>query len=691
MSTSTRQAAMYYRQYDMAVDFWSPWLVVALVIVAACWYCVFQLWRGMRPDGFEQSLRRLRREPGSRLRWSRAEAPTAAAHSTQNAAQHANQPTGVLQISLLPLMLISCGMAMLLAQAQQPDEFSRPFTWALFVGVGAWYGTTRWRRRRGVGPLRNLAWSGATSAMAVSGLLWAFYMAVDAWRGDTGYERLTGSGATLLWWIAVGSALGALLGAHRAGSLYRRAFALEPDVGAADLSDKDMSALASLPLATRPRRAAWGAIWLACGASLMFHLSAAPQVYRTVRVREWRLYDWRFASHRPRPLVLTMAAARPGDINLPIPLSLTDDLVLDTTHQFQSTIPLLSEQLAEQVPNANAPIPFLAVAGPVKAGQPLGAVLHLAYVPPKPHESPQRYVPPDAVTDPAELTGMVARVDLARGAAISRGDLVSAGAPSPAVETTGALAAETAAEGVVDETLLGNVATANRGEPRQQLAMPARGPSRALPQLASGTIQQYDNGQQPNSKGVLPLGANEINGPEDEGPNVDFSVLLLFGSLDQDRNGLIRESEYTRGVRMPNVNWPLSAAQDIDQDGMLSPLEFQHVLFPNGLPNPHVRTATETGMLRTFELLDLDGNGLIGKAEFTTNVFDSETSTITVLPDLAWPLPRAQDTNQDGMLTLAEFSPAVVLASKARRSGAALYQDDDRLDIQVEAEVLNPQ
>ena len=45
------------------------------------------------------------------------------------------------------VILLAALTAIPAAQAQRPDDVSRPATWLLFAGVGTWYGTRAWSRR----------------------------------------------------------------------------------------------------------------------------------------------------------------------------------------------------------------------------------------------------------------------------------------------------------------------------------------------------------------------------------------------------------------------------------------------------------------------------------------------------------------------------------------------------------------
>ncbi|MCA9179519.1 MAG: hypothetical protein KDB14_33920 [Planctomycetales bacterium] len=288
----------WFYDHQYAYNTWDAWLAVALVVVAVALHGVWRLWRGMRLDNFERSVRALRHSSSARL--------------TMPATARPAPQRGWLNVSLLPLMLWSAGLSFLLAQAQQPDKLSRPVTWALFVIVGSWYGTSFWSHRRGVGPLRNRALAGVLGAGSMSLLVWSFYMAVDAWRGDAGYERLTAGVPTLLWWVAVGGVFGSLIGSLRANRIYGRVH-IAPAAIAPPHSGDDAAAPIALPrIVATPRtrgRVAVGAIAMAASASLLFHLSAAPQLNRVVHVRQWYQWDWdRYHYDRPS-LQLTMAPA----------------------------------------------------------------------------------------------------------------------------------------------------------------------------------------------------------------------------------------------------------------------------------------------------------------------------------------------------------------------------------------------
>ena len=95
---------------------WTTWDSVAVAIAAVTFYGVWRLWRGMRLDAFERSMRTLRQQPQKTMAFPRRP-------------RTASKSTGMLQISLLPLMLISAGLAILLAQTQRPDDLSRAVTW----------------------------------------------------------------------------------------------------------------------------------------------------------------------------------------------------------------------------------------------------------------------------------------------------------------------------------------------------------------------------------------------------------------------------------------------------------------------------------------------------------------------------------------------------------------------------------
>ncbi|MCA9177564.1 MAG: hypothetical protein KDB14_23925 [Planctomycetales bacterium] len=393
---------MYYYYYDrdVAQDVWNPWLAVALIVVAVCLHGVWRLWRGMRLDAFERGLRELRREPWTRLAFPRSSAPPAAPR------------TGWLQISLLPLMILSVGLAMLLAQLQRPDEFSRPVTWCLFVVVGALYGSTFWRHQRGVGPLRNSAWSGALGAMAVSTLLWLFYMGVDVWRGDAGYARVTASFATLLWWAAVGGVGGALLGAQRAGAVYRGATANAANHDSLEV-DRDLKPhVESGP----SKRSARGAIWVACVASLLFHLSAAPQLYQVVRVRELYLYNYWWNTNRPHPLTLTMAQADTRALQLPTEVVLTDII--------EAVTPVAAPATTGAAPATEQVFTFYVPTQHVYPGESLGGQVRAVTVSVRPGQPIPFFVPDNPVTSIDELAGMVAKSNLPESYVVSRSQLV---------------------------------------------------------------------------------------------------------------------------------------------------------------------------------------------------------------------------------------------------------------------------
>lgn len=244
----------------------------------------------MRPDAFERRLRALRERRQRSVSFPQQQAAPAAA--------------GLLRISLLQLMLISGALAVLIAQAQRPDDISRPFTWALFVGVGTWYGARAWAHHRGLGPLRNCAFAGSVGGAGVSLLLWGFYLAVDAWWG-TSAGRVSASFPVLLWWTAAGGAVGALFGAHRGNRAYN----------IPGLDDASTPALTdvgdvTIRLSRRSSRMPGGAVLMACCASALFHVSVAPLVYREVRMR-YRMGDWPWNSRRPldHSIIMTMAPA----------------------------------------------------------------------------------------------------------------------------------------------------------------------------------------------------------------------------------------------------------------------------------------------------------------------------------------------------------------------------------------------
>lgn len=277
--------------HDHVVNVWDPLLAVALLLFAIMLYGVWRLWRGLWLDNFVRTLRTLHQQPNARLALRSQSAPPR---------------SGVFQLSLLPLMLLASGLALLLAQAQQPDELSRPVTWALFVVIGSAYGAHAWGRRRGVGPLRNNAFAGAVSGMLVSFSLWTFYMAVDAYGsvGPVPAERLTARVPQLLWWTAGGSVVGAFLGAIRA---QRQTNQVSVKVREASLSPANT---ADAPIVrddvpARRQRLVSGGLVVGCVASLLFHLSAAPQLNQVVRLKHY--YGWQNQTHRPAAaLTLTM-------------------------------------------------------------------------------------------------------------------------------------------------------------------------------------------------------------------------------------------------------------------------------------------------------------------------------------------------------------------------------------------------
>ena len=280
---------MYVWHETHLLSAFNAWTAVAIVILAVMLHGVWRLWRGMRLDAFERGLRQLREQPLTAVRFggARPASPSQA---------------GWFQISLLPLMLLSCALALLLAQAQRPDDVSRPVTWALFVVVGAWYGTRSWSYARGVGPLRGFALAGVCSATCISALLWGFYLAVDTWWGGVSVQRLTATVPTLLWWTAVGGVLGGLIGAWRAERVYDHVRAETDDVQGPQPAVAEV-VVRPVP---RSRKLQWTVVAMACTASLLFHCSAAPHLYRVVEYRYW-VWDWSYY-HRPSPaMTLTMA------------------------------------------------------------------------------------------------------------------------------------------------------------------------------------------------------------------------------------------------------------------------------------------------------------------------------------------------------------------------------------------------
>ena len=299
-----------YGWYDHVVDVWDTQLAVAVVIFGVMLFCVWRLWRGMQLDDFEKNLRTLRQQPNRRLAVETAEPTTR---------------KGRLQISLLPLMLVATGLAMLLAQAQQPDDLSRPATWAVFVIVASFYGTHAWRHIRGFGPLRNFALAGALSAAAISAILWAFYMGVDQWWSavrETPAERLTARLPQLLWWTAVGGALGSLLGAARAHR-YSNRLHLEEEPGAAvtpeewfeatavarDEESPVLEARSAIQVEASPgRRRLIGGFAVGCIASMLFHLSAAPHLNRVIRLKHYYYWHHHWSNAPSDPLTLTMSS-----------------------------------------------------------------------------------------------------------------------------------------------------------------------------------------------------------------------------------------------------------------------------------------------------------------------------------------------------------------------------------------------
>ena len=210
---------MYYYwggtgEYWRSTELFDAWTIVAVLVAVAMLHGVWRLWRGMRLDPFERSIRALRQRPADRsIEFPRRRRPT---HQTRG-----------FQVSLLPLMLVSGGLAILLAQAQRPDDVSRPATWMLFLTVGAWYGAGAWSHRRGFGPLRNEAFAAIATTTLLSALLWGFYSLVDFYHQEPGYGRLTTSVPVLLWWTSVGGALGGLIGAFRANRIYCNARSID--------------------------------------------------------------------------------------------------------------------------------------------------------------------------------------------------------------------------------------------------------------------------------------------------------------------------------------------------------------------------------------------------------------------------------------------------------------------------------
>lgn len=291
---------MWLHRYDttQAVSAFDVGTGVALVILAVMLHGVWRLWRGMRRDAFELGLQALRhRRPGASISFPRRRAAPA-------------DRAGLLQLSLLPLMLVSSGLAILLAQAQRPDDMGRSVTWLLFVSVASWYGTWSWSRVRGIGPLRNFAWGGVWGGIAVSALLWGFYLAVDSYWGDVSYSRLTASTGTLLWWTAMGGVVGALVGSFRANLSYSRS-RLEVERAVVPTSVDEVR----VESAPRTRRRAWGMIAAACVASALFHCSAAPHLNRLVEHRYW-VWDWHYHHSPNHALTLTMAPATWSDLQV---------------------------------------------------------------------------------------------------------------------------------------------------------------------------------------------------------------------------------------------------------------------------------------------------------------------------------------------------------------------------------------
>lgn len=137
----------------------------------------------------------------------------------------------------------------------------------------------------------------------------------------------------------------------------------------------------------------------------------------------------------------------------------------------------------------------------------------------------------------------------------------------------------------------------------------------------------------------------------------------LFANYDKDRSGSIEISELINLLK--DTGFDAEAAEqealqlmddlDTNRDGALSIVEFAQVA-----ARPRL-SISRTMVKRTFESMDLDGDGMITPLEMKESLGD--------LIDDAYieKIFRQADTNKDGMLTFEEFLEAMKMTVRTRR------------------------
>jgi len=144
----------------------------------------------------------------------------------------------------------------------------------------------------------------------------------------------------------------------------------------------------------------------------------------------------------------------------------------------------------------------------------------------------------------------------------------------------------------------------------------------------------------------------------------DITMLQdLFATYDKDRSGQIEISELIQLLKDSGFDddtaeheaLQLMEELDSNKDGALTMVEFAQVA-----ARPRV-SVSRTIVKRTFDSIDMDGDGKINAFELKESVGD--------MVDDAYieKIFRNVDTNQDGMLTFEEFLEAMRVTIKTRR------------------------
>jgi hypothetical protein len=577
---------MYVWEETFVTRAFDPWTAASLVVLAAMLHGVWRLWRGMRIDAFQRDLRTMRQQPQTSIVFPGFRA----AESSR---------TGFFQISLLPLMLASSGLAMLLAQAQRPDDLSRPLTWALFVGVGAWYGIRAWPNRRGVGPLRNFTWAGVYSAVILSAGLWAFYLAVDLWWGN-GIGRLNSSFSVLLWWTAVGGFAGGLIGAFRANLVYGRSRTeVSPAKRAAPPDAVDLA----IAVAPRKRRLAWGAIAMACFASFLIHCSTVPHLSRVVKYK-WYWHDHYVYEPTNTINLLALPTPTPDDnyvsVQLKSSVALPRDLSEITTVQYE---------VAPPPPQDDPPPAEILVATLTKAvaanTQITANMVKLA---------PYAGATPGVIDDASQVVGMYTRVPITSGQPLLKSQLVQADLVVLGFQNGP----------VLGNLELGNLALGNQEpddlEPLGNLeqfgsvAVPApqasppriRGQQTIPSSFATGTVAASSAAFAPGTTtgpttqdGPLPAGSGQVLQPRPSDPSLGPPVNTLIRTPDTPINTPINTggdapTDGTLLIEVPVLSVDVDRRSTLPPPGVQSQTKVAPAPTPRGVNTPGIDFLTDT-------------------------------------------------------------------------------------------------